>query len=291
MAPGDLITGDGQIEWRGLLLGAGTPYGWLGLDGWRDLPGVDTGNMPRPARHGSWPGRVLAQERVVTFTCLVRALVADFPAAVAALESAMTLSETGAEEALVVSTLSERRLVYGQITGRAMPIDKAYRVGHGRATLQWVCADPRKYSLVEHTETIPQPAVSGAGLVYPLTYPLTYGPAPETGTRTVTNAGDVPTSPTITFTGPCTDPALINVGTGTRLEFALPLAAGEELVVDTAAGTVLLGGMADRLYTLTGASVPVEAFELPPGDSMLAFRGGGFSGGATCDVTWRDAWM
>jgi hypothetical protein len=289
VAAGDLITSDGQIEWRGLLLGAGTAYGWRQLDGWRDLPGIDSGNVPKPAQHGAWSGRALAQERTITFTALARALVADFPAVVQALSSATVLAEDGAEEPLVVSTLAEKRLVFGQITNRAMPIDKAYRIGHGNATLQWTCADPRIYSLAAHSTPIPQPA-SGGGLVYPLTYPLTYGAAAESGSRQLVNAGDVPTSPVLTIAGPCSVPSVTNITSGRTIEFGLTLAASEALIVDTGAGTVLLGG-ADRLSSLTARSVPVEAFELAPGTNEIAYRAQSFTGGAVCTVTWRDAWM
>ncbi|MFD0571655.1 hypothetical protein ACFQ0T_23635 [Kitasatospora gansuensis] len=70
--PGSLITRDGQLQWGGLLMGPGTRYQLTaeGLTGWHDLPGMDLGDSPRAADHGSTPGTRLAQARTVGATVL-----------------------------------------------------------------------------------------------------------------------------------------------------------------------------------------------------------------------------
>lgn len=288
IAPGALITRDGQIEWDGVLLGSGTPYRWVELVGWEDLPALDSGNVPRPQRHGAWPGRYLAQERVITWTARIVAEPGGFGAAVTAVRAALRIGADDTEQPLVIRTKDgETLLAYAAVTSRVIPNTPAAGIGRGTLAVMWVASDPRRYSLDQHAETIPQPQ-AGTGLQYPLTYPLDYGAVAETGDRTLTNAGSEPAPLRLVISGPVTTPALaLN---GSVLEFDLTLTADEQLVVDTGAGTVLLSGT-DRTYTLTDRSTPLESFELPPGDSIVSFRAGAFGGGSTCDVTWRDAWM
>ncbi len=296
MAAGDLITSDGQIEWGGLLLGSGTAYRWSGdddaLTGWEDAPGLDRGSVPRPARHGSWAGRDYAQERVVSWKCMVGSGdVSEFGALVKALRRATAISDHDEDAPLVIRTRGgETLLAYGKIAQRFIPNNKAAGIGRGTASLQWICTDPRRYSVTEHSTLIPQPS-AGSGLVYPITYPLDFGTAGDSGSRLVDNAGDAAASPVLTITGPCTTPAVIQVASGLRFELDLVLAAGESVVVDTGANTVLLGGVADRFFSMTAASVPPELFTLPLGETELAFRAAAYGGGAQCTVTWRDAYQ
>ncbi|HEX2314661.1 MAG TPA: phage tail protein [Thermomonospora sp.] len=289
MAAGDLITDDGQIEWNGLLLGAGTPYGWRELAGWDDLPGLSSGSAARPGRHGVWPGRRLAGERTVTFTCLVRAPRAEMGTVVRTLRAATPAGPDETEHPLVVRTLGETLLAYAQVAGRVITNDPAFAAGVGRAVVQWACADPRRYSLAERTTEIGAPTL-GSGLQYPLTYPLDYGTPGSSGWGRLPNAGDTATGVRMAITGPCTNPVVINQTTGRQLQFGIELARGEVLSVDTHQGTVTLGP-ADRLYTLTPMSVPVEDFELAPGENAVAFRAASHSTGSALTVTWRDAYL
>jgi hypothetical protein len=296
VAAGDLITADGQIEWGGVLLGSGTPYRWSGdddaLTGWEDTPGLDRGNVARPARHGSWAGRNYSQERIITWKSIVSTpVLADFGPAVTALRRATPIVDDDFDSPLVIRTKGgETHLVYGRINNRALPNNKYAGIGRGKATLQWTCADPLRYSVTEHSAAIPQPT-AGSGLTYPLTYPLDYGTAGESGSRIVTNAGDARAFPTIAIAGPCATPSVTLVGSGLTIELDLAIAASETVLIDTNAGTVTLAG-ADRLFALTGRAVPPELFQLPPdADSEIAFRAATFYGGASATITWRDAYL
>lgn len=290
MAPGDTITSDGQIEWAGNLFGSGTSYRWLELTGWDDLPGLDSGNVLRPNKHGAWSGRKLSQERIVTWSARISTAAADFGAAVTAFRRALPVVDDDTEQALVIRTRGgETRLAYAAVSGRIIPNNPQAGIGRGQATVQWTASDPRLYGLDEWAQPIPQP-LAGSGLTYPLTYPLTYGTAPESGARTVTNAGDTATPPTLVIHGPCTTPVVVNLTTGMQLELAVTMAASETLTVDVKAGTALLDGT-DRQGSLTAASVPIEAFELTPGANDLTFRAAAFLGGSSLDLTWRDAYL
>lgn len=291
MAPGSLITAEAQIEWaEALLLGDGTDYWVTNLTGWDSMPGVDSGNVPRSARHGSWSGRALAQERVVTAEFDVLPGSYDTEAVLAVLRAATTLAEDGTELALVVKAASGPPLLaFGQVLRRDLPMEAGYRRGVYGCAIQWTCSDPRRYSITEQTITVAAPS-AGSGLVYPLVYPLDYGTTGGSGSGTATNAGEAPAHPVLTITGPAVRPLVANTATGAVLEFDLTLVAGESLIVDTNAGTVLLGGTGNRLYTLTAASVPVESFVLASGANPLALRAQSFAApGASLGVRWRSA--
>ncbi|MET7811787.1 hypothetical protein ABZT26_13115 [Streptomyces sp. NPDC005395] len=105
-----------------------------------------------------------------------------------------------------------------------------------------------------------------------LAWPLDFGTPGSTGRMTVVNTGTAETHPVVEFRGPVTAPSLTNVTTGDVLEYDLPLADGDRLVVDTLAGTVVLNGTASRLYTATSRSVPERTFVIPPGTNPLSFR-------------------
>ncbi len=293
MAPGDLITRDGQVEWGGILLGSGTPYRWLNMTGLEDLPGLDSGNVLRPSRHGAWPGRYLAQERVVTWDLLVNVdLTWEWGPIVTALRQTLALSDEDSDEdePLVIRTKGgETRLLYARVTSRLMPNEPRNGVGRGNATVQWTAADPRLYSPTEYTVTIGQPT-EPSGLTWPLTWPLNWGSGGDSGSRQLTNAGDVESSPVLEITGPCEVPAVTNLRTGRTIELSITLAAGETLVVDTREGTATLGG-ADRLYLMTARCVPPELWTLQPGTSEISYRAASFGGGSSCVVRYRDAYM
>jgi hypothetical protein len=105
-----------------------------------------------------------------------------------------------------------------------------------------------------------------------LAWPLNFGTPGSTGRMSAVNTGTAETHPVVEFRGPVTAPSLTNITTGDVLEYDLPLAAGDVLVVDTLAGTVTLNGTASRLYTASSRSVPEQTFTLAPGTTPLMFR-------------------
>lgn len=287
---GELITQPWQAEWNGLLLGTSTAYSIQRLNGWEDLPGLDMGAAAKPTKSGSWAGKPRAQSRIVTLELEIRTGVDQMAAAIRALRAATPKSATADEAPLVIRLHDETLMAFGKISGRVIPVSHSYSQAlTPTATLQWLCMDPRRYELVERSVTISAPAAGSGGLAYPLTYPLSYGTPGSPATGTCTNFGNEPTSPLLVFTGPLTTPKLINATRGWALEFNITIEAGQTLVVDTDAGTVLLNGTTDRLYTRSNFSVPVEYFELDPGANNLSLLADAFGPGAQVQVTWKSA--
>jgi hypothetical protein len=281
---GALVDRAGQVQFGPMLLGGGTSAGWVNLTGWRDLPGQDLADTTRPQAPGDYPGSVYAQAAIVTYDFLLRGLPADKGVDLAVLER--HTRPTSVEQPLVVDDGYGPTLRMGKVIARTIPMDKAFQHGPLSCSVQFKCTDPRRYSLTEQVLTLGLSAQAG-GLAYPLTYPLSYG-ASNGGSAMASNVGGEPTPLVAVLQGPLLNPVLSCAAAGWSLGFDLSLAAGEQLTIDTAAGTVLLDG-ADRLYTLTAASAPVDACLLPPGSNSVNLSAP--SGTGTATVTYRHAYL
>ncbi|MFE4203961.1 MULTISPECIES: phage distal tail protein [Streptomyces] len=291
VAPGDLITRPGQMQYGGLLLGSGTPYRWRDVTGWEELPALDSGDVARSDAHGSLPGLLLAQARTVGLVGLIIRAPRDRIGAVVGALNGGTVPR--ADEIPLVAWLDDRGplLVHARAVRRSVPVGPGFRLGTivGGA-VEWVASDPRRYAVGEQTVTARLPAAE-PGLTWPKTWPLNFGAPGSSGALVAMNAGDAPAHPVIEFRGPVTTPVLVNADTGDVLEYDIPLAAGDVLTVDTRAGTVLLNGGASRLGTASNRSAPEQVFALAPGINNLIFRAGPDSDpAATATVRFRSAY-
>ncbi|MFI6510144.1 phage distal tail protein [Streptosporangium sp. NPDC050855] len=257
---GELITGNFQIEWGRLLLGGpGNVYQILepGVEGWDDLPELDSGNAPRSARHGSWTGRDYAQQREVSATIGIDG-PQDSTAWVLAMRNfrrAFGVSEDGSEQTLTIRTLGETLLARAKAQARVMPAG-LYGQRWTAVSVRWTCSDPRRYDLQQESVTV------DAG-----------------STDTCINDGDVATSPRIKVFGPVANPVITNVSMGRILRFLVSLNDGQLLDIDTNAGTVLIDGE-DAMDTLSSLSVPIEEWVLAAGTNTISYSvsSGGLGG-------------
>lgn len=279
------VTQDGQLQFGPYLMGETTPVHGRQLTGWDDLPELDDASVPIPSAHGAWPGWLLAGPRILAFDFLIYADngVAGLPAALDELRTATALHQD--ESPLIVQLAGARRLVWARVTRRTLPASREYTWGKPTGTIEFTCADPRRYQVEEQAARtgLPEPEPG-------LEWDLDYGAAGTPGAVITDNTGDADTYPTLAITGPVTRPAITNQATGATLEYDITLAATDRLVIDTREGTVTLNGTAPRLYTATARSAPEQAFTLPPGQSLLTFRAAEFNPFGALTVLWRSAW-
>jgi hypothetical protein len=268
--PGDSITGNYQIEYNGTLFGGyGNVYQIIAdsVEGWDDLPAMDSANVPRPTWHGSWPGNLRSQERQVTATVAVNVGPDDdFAGTIATLRRLLAppVGETGAP--LVVSTRDEVLLCPEAVVDtRTMPMS-SYHAGWVPVAVRWICADPRRYNVIRSGITIP----AGA-------------------TVDISNAGNVAAHPLLRIDGPAVNPTITNTTLDRSLSFLLTVAEGERLTIDTDAGNATVDGE-NVLTTLVGTSAPVGDFTFERGINEITFTTD--SGGAAGLVAlYRDAWL
>jgi hypothetical protein len=146
--------------------------------------------------------------------------------------------------------------------------------------------DPTLYGSILQSGTTGVFAASG-GHAYPRAFPDAYGNPGTAGTVTVTNNGDTTTYPIITLTagsGQLVNPTITIPG-GAALIFNMTMNAGDVMVVDTGARTVLLNGGA-RTWPLTSGTLGC-----PAGSTRLLFTATAAAAGASMSATWRDAYQ
>lgn len=267
---GELITQDGQVEWRGLLLGAGTSYRYVNLEGWMDLPEVRDGDIDFDNRHGSQPGQLLVGRRVVTLSFTMSLSTADFATAERALRAATAPSDNPAEEPVVVQWDGVKSMVNARVIRRSIPSPRDNGMGYSQGAIQWRATNPRLLHLPQIVAGPVSPPVAGSGgLIYPLVYPLVYGSAQSGGELVLTNAGNAPVQPVFRITGPSTGPVITDADTGAQLAFdpAYLLPSGKQLLLTHENRSVLLDDGVSRSNQL----VTRQWFTLPVGTTRIRF--------------------
>jgi hypothetical protein len=265
---------------------AGVEWICENLEGWADLPQGDPTSVNREFDHGSWSGRGWYGPRTLVLTGVLFA--PDRATLQTALhflraEHAAALANT---TVLIVEELDGAKWLRVRTTTAVMGVVYLHP-NVVRVTVELSASWPVKQSSV-HTETTSGPTESG-GRHY--NRPSVdgqfrrYGPIGESGNLDLFNAGNAPTRPRFTFTGPSTNPAVIAADQGRRLQFALTLTDDYRLWVDTDSRAVLLNDVASRRYTLTADSA---WFALLPGYNRLQYRPG--SGSGTLTVEYTDGW-
>ncbi|MET0463752.1 MAG: hypothetical protein ABW007_11385 [Chitinophagaceae bacterium] len=288
-SPGSLITGDGQLEYNDYVLGDDVTTFMQEITGWEDLPDIDSSNTLRPSSHGAWVGKKLLGQRIVNWTGTFAPEPEFWEDEIKRLRTAFSPALGTEELTIVVRTRNETKMVFGTVVKRQIPVDYAYSYYGARLSIQFECSDPRRYSLGEHSVFISMPDLVSDGLEYPLVYPLDYGVEATPSQLIVMNDGDAPTPVILNFVGPVTNPTLVNQTTGQRLGFDITLTADETLTVNTRLGTVLLDGVADRLYTRSIDSSPILGFELLPGENEMQAIADDWEAGAGIEIIYRDA--
>jgi hypothetical protein len=148
--------------------------------------------------------------------------------------------------------------------------------------------DPRRYGIDLNSQQTALASSSG-GLVLPMTLPTAVAATTAAGSVTVLNAGSFPTRPRFLIDGPVTAPRIITIyedGTTRELAYSEDLNAGDQLVIDTDAHSVILNGNASRRRFLSGPWP-----EITPGMCTVQFKAGSYSPGARLTVEWRSAWI
>lgn len=287
---GSLITSNGQLEYRDYLLGDDETTFMDSIVGWDDLPGVESGNTSRGNSHGAWVGRKLSQQRVITWQGRFSPTLPElWEEELRRLREAFSLPLGTEEDVIVVQSIGERRLCFGSVVARSIPMDRSYGYYGANVSIQFECSDPRRYSLNENFWNLELPPQVDVGLSYPLSYPLDYGVEVTSSNGVLINDGDVVSPVTLSFAGPVTKPALINKTANTKLEFDITLATDEFLEINTRTGTVLLNGVADRMFTRTARSAPLLSFGLMPGENEMQITAEDWNSPAAVGIMWRDA--
>jgi hypothetical protein len=163
------------------------------------------------------------------------------------------------------------------------------------ATTLLHATDPRFYAAPSRTATVGLPTPAG-GLLFPVTFPASFGGGGAGGLVTVVNAGRFEMRPVFIVTGPCTNPTITNlsIAGAPAVTFALSLSAGDTLVIDSDWRTAIYTTAgstqgASRRNALTSNST---WFNLPPGANIIEFTtSDGMQVAGTLTVQSADAYL
>lgn len=278
-----------NLEWSGLTLGGDSPYQLAELIGVHDGPGVRTSDSDRARGTGQWPGTDYLTGRSILATFEIVGKAATSADAAIAAFSAATVVGQGPEAPLVLEVpglAGGRRVTVGARVRRvSLPVDRAYLFEHGTAIVEWWATDPRFYDETPTTASTFTGPLSGVGLLFPATADLYFGGPLPSGVVNVTNDGEVPAPWRVTFTGPVTDPRIENLTTGATLRLSGTVPPGAELVIDSGARDVTLGGASRYGWLALGS----RWSDLAPGPNTVRLTAAAGTGTAT--LSYRSAWL
>jgi len=241
---------------------SGVAWSLQTFDGW-DGSEVRAEYTERESDHGTWASPVYLGSRPLTLTGTVtapdRATLDD------ALERLRTAAALG-DTTLVVYEQTEAKQATVRRSGKPLFAYLTDRIATYSVLL--TAADPRRYSTVLQTGTTALPSTTG-GLTFPITFPVTFSATPVVS-------------------------ALYADGTVRQLIYSLDLGAGDVLVIDTDARTVILNGVTSRrrFMTVSGGwpTIPA-AVNGTPTTVAYQFQSSTYNASAMLTATWRSAWM
>lgn len=292
---------DYQLEYRGLVMGLGTNYSLLAVEGLEDDE-VRMGDATLPRRGGDVAGLHVPAGREIILDISVKGekdsqtLRDDIQNLIDVFqhndfEFKLFFKEPGFEA---------RRFVWARPSGRVFvrnprtPFMPQFKV---RLKL----ADPRTYREGANTALLQDYDAGGGGAEYDVTeYGREY--SVDTSSQvTVRNDGNARSWPVIQFFGPTTGTVtqvtLTNVTTGNAVVFDTTILTGQTLTADMEAIEVVRSSEtpAVRLGATNKYAEwaqPREPLYLVPGDNILRFEiTGGTSTDGTASITYRDTWL
>lgn len=270
----------------GVVDAAGVQWRLLDVQGWygRAGVGVRTARADRPGRDGQLRGNSYRTERIITLGGLA---YAPDPATLdAAGETIAALCDDASTLHTLIGTdasgIDKQAMV--ELNAESKFEHQTDRVAAWQ--IQLAAPDPLRYATAASTASCGLATTSG-GLTFPLVFPLDFGPGAGGGTLLLTNAGNTATWPTWTITGPVTNPVIINTGTSERLALTITIDAGQQLILDTDARTVMLQGVASRRGSLAATST---WFPLRAGSTPVAFQASSYDPAVSLTAAWRSAW-
>lgn len=166
----------------------------------------------------------------------------------------------------------------GQGGGCRYSVDTNRRIGMTPVQLTVLCSDPYIYDYPASTGSVSVPTVTTVGTGFNMAFNVGFGGSVPVNGATVKNNGTHTAYPTITLTGACVNPTFVD-SFGVAMNFAITMAAGDQLVINCRNRSVVLDGTVSRRSALQG----LKWFSVPAGLSSTIFFGA-TSGTATATV-------
>lgn len=285
MPAGDLITAvtatfGVQYEWAGVLMGTNTKLIVDEVDGLDSMPELAASDIDRNDDHGTILGLDLLKSRDVTISLKVNG---DSQADIIAIYRtlARVMRPIQATPPLVFQRPGEpKKQVFARPRKRDFPSNSDVALGLAKGKMNWLCPDPRIYSLVENHVQLIVPAGTQAGQIV------------------VHNSGDFHTWPRFVLSGSGQNPRIAVSGqtadpldgtsyNGRTTAMDLVMAGGDSLAINPKLKTVSLNGA--NVYGVRRSDN--QWWELMPGDNTVQLSRSVYNSQQTLDIYWYDAWI
>lgn len=236
------------------------------LEGWTDAAPITDGITDKAQQDGGWDATGYYRPRIITVNGMV-----DEVSRLAALQAADALNALS-PHVIHTLTVADPDVGLRQASVRVMSGAVLTWLSPAcfRYAIQLKAPDHLKYGAPTFTTASLASTAGGAGLVFPLAYPLDYGvPAGVTpGAVSLANAGTATYWPRLRIDGPVPNPTVTLVETGDWVRFGGTVGAGQWLDIDCANRRVLLNGQVSvrHLVTSSGAWLAV-----PPGGGSISW--------------------
>lgn len=279
---------DYEFAFNGWLFGGpGQGVQVLEIDGLEDMPSLRVQDDSRGFQDGMFTGRDFLNGRSIMFTLQVmNDSAGTMQTYLAQLKSNLVFQQAGT--GILQFKLPGRAVqrVSARVRRRALKVDPDYTFGKSMAVVELFCPDPRIYDDAAQGAVLTPGA--GSGRTYNRVYPLLYNSATgsSSATATFTNAGNVTVFPTFTLTGSMVTPIINNVTTGQVVKVNYSLGAGDVMIIDPEARSVVLNGFPAR-NLIDNTS---DWFGFPPGDTTVGIVASGTPTG-TISVTYRNGYV
>lgn len=283
---------DWQIEIDDLVLGYGLAYRLFGFD--HEKPEVRGDALDMPNEDGIVFPRQYMGGTVLTFDFGLYTTDAANALAMLARMRRAWQADTARLQTRTVVPLRYKlpgqatRCVFGR-PGKFTPASQSTtEAGYIPVTCDFQCVDHRFYSDVEHAVTVSLIPDRTGGITWPVTWPVVWI---DEGSRgdIANNAGDTPTWPVFTFTGPVARPG-VRLPSGNSLAINTTILAGSTVTVDTRpwVRTTLDASGGSMAGLLLGNRL--AEMSLGTGVNTVGFTGTDLTGNARLGIAWRDAW-
>lgn len=267
--------------------GAGSPYQILSVDGLEGIPAIRNQDDNRGYADGMFTGADFYSGR--TITMIIQTFASGGNSAQTnfnTLQSKLLPQSTGTTPMyFLLSPTGVEQFINARVRNFKTTIDPNYTFGMITSQVEFFCPNPLYFNNTLRTATLD--VSNPLGRTYDRVYPLTYGGGTYATTTSVTNDGWATAYPTITLTGPMTNPTFGNTTQGNFLSFSYPFSNTDTLVIDLYNKLITLNGVSARNLLSSGTW-----FSAPPGTSQF-YMTGTYSvvGVTTATVAWYDTFI
>lgn len=254
-----------------------------------DAPSYRTNYFSKPGEDGGKVSSLFYDQRPVSLTGAVYANdPAAFETARQALQTACAINKNAAGDP--IPTL----ITYTTLAGNSYffyayidkPIMDYTQPNMCNFLITMTVADPFIYGATQvQSGAILTP--SGGGFILPVILPIVSTPT-SGGTATLTNGGNARSFPTITLTGPLTNPFIYNQAIGKSMQLNTTIPGGSTVVIDMANKTIMLNGNTPLLSTKDSLS---EWWAMVPGPNPITFNTSSTSDTGNLMINFYPAWL